>query len=129
MTRKSWDEYFLDIADMVATRATCPRLHVGAVLVLDKRIIATGYNGSYPGEEHCDDAGCIITECAEHGSHCIRTLHAEDNVLRDFFSRHNDSLESYKLYCTHHPCTYCMNILLGTGLKKENILWRKPYRT
>jgi dCMP deaminase len=70
--RKDWDKYFMDIAFMVSERSTCPRLHVGAVLVNDKRIKATGYNGSPKGFPHCDEAGCLMVN-----NHCVRTIHAE----------------------------------------------------
>ena len=71
-SRVSWDEYFMNIARVVATRATCDRKHVGAVLVRDKTILATGYNGSARGLEHCDDAGHMMED-----GHCVRTVHAE----------------------------------------------------
>lgn len=76
--RPSWDQYFIDIAKSVAARATCPRAFVGAVLVKDNRILATGYNGSLPGSPHCIDEGCLLNE---EGRFCKRVIHAEANVL------------------------------------------------
>jgi len=73
MTRKSWDEYFLDIAEQVSARSTCNRLHVGCVIVKDKHIIATGYNGSIHGHDHCEDAGCLLGD----DNRCHRTIHAK----------------------------------------------------
>src|SRR5690606_5886840 len=74
--RPTWDEYFMTMAHFVATRATCTRRQVGAVIVRDKRILTTGYNGSPPGLPHCSDVGCWIVD-----GHCVRTIHAEQNAL------------------------------------------------
>src|SRR4051812_47721068 len=81
-TRPSWDEYFLGIAQQVATRATCSRKHVGAVIVsLDRNILATGYNGSIPGTPHCDDAGhLLVFDPNTQRESCVRTIHAEANA-------------------------------------------------
>ncbi len=76
MSRPSWDEYFMQVAFVVATRATCPRRSVGAVIVLDKRILATGYNGAPRGLAHCTEVGCHLV-----AGHCIRALHAEQNAI------------------------------------------------
>jgi len=74
--RPAWDIYFLKLAMLVSERATCPRMHCGCVLVKDKRILSTGYNGSIPGDVHCEDDGCMIVD-----SHCVRTIHAEMNAI------------------------------------------------
>lgn len=76
MSRPNWDTYFLNIAKEVAKRSTCPRASVGAVIVKDRRILATGYNGAAPGEPHCIDEGCII-----ESNHCQRAIHAETNAV------------------------------------------------
>lgn len=116
--RKDWDEYFLDIAEMVATRATCDRLHVGCVIVKDKRIVSTGYNGSVRGTAHCDDVGHLFNA---QGS-CIRTVHAEQNAL--IFAR--ESLEGATAYITHEPCEVCLKLLLQAGVTR--FVFREAYK-
>lgn len=105
-SRPGWDDYFLRMALLVATRATCPRRHVGAVLVRDHRVIATGYNGSVPGDVHCEDAGCLM----ENG-HCIRSVHAELNALLQCASGSQNSAGA-TLYCTDFPCLHCAKALV-----------------
>ncbi len=111
-TRPSWDDYFLTIARDVATRATCLRRHVGAVIVRDKRILSTGYNGSPPGQKHCDEVGCLI----EDGK-CIRTLHAEQNALIQA-ALHGVSTHGASLYCTIRPCHVCARMIVGAGITR-----------
>ena len=108
--RKPWDEYFLDIAAAVAERATCPRRHVGAVLVKDRRILATGYNGSLPGDPHCEDSGCDVVD-----NHCQRTVHAEINALLQA-ARFGIAIEGASLYCTLEPCVNCTKALITAGV-------------
>ncbi len=110
--RPSWDEYFLKMAMLVSERATCPRMHVGAVLVRDKRILATGYNGSLPGQPHCYDVGCMIED-----GHCIRTIHAEMNAIIQC-AIHGVSTEGATAYVTNMPCTNCTKALIGAGIKE-----------
>lgn len=117
-TRKDWDEYFLDICDMVATRRTCPKLDVGVVLVKDKRIIATGYNGAPPGMPHCIDVGCF-----EVDNHCKRALHAEENIILMLPPK---DLLGTTLYLSHTPCTDCMNLICNTGIAR--IIYRRRYK-
>lgn len=74
--RPNWDDYFLNIAKEVASRSTCPRASVGAVIVKDNRILSTGYNGAAPGKPHCSEAGCVVA-----GGHCQRAIHAETNAV------------------------------------------------
>src|SRR3972149_3897915 len=74
--RPTWDEYFLKLAMLASERSTCPRMHCGCVLVKDRFVLATGYNGSIPGQPHCEDEGCLIVD-----GHCVRTNHAEINAL------------------------------------------------
>ena len=91
-------------------RATCPRMHCGCVLVRNKRILSTGYNGSLPGEPHCEDVGCYIVD-----DHCIRTTHAEMNALLQC-SIHGISTEGATAYVTNMPCTNCAKALITAGI-------------
>lgn len=123
MSRKPWDEYWLDIADMVATRATCPRLHVGAVLVVNNRILSTGYNGSLPGAPHCEDVGCDISD-----GHCVRTTHAEANAWKELpwpirIADWKWQRENLRMYVTHTPCAPCW-ARIPDGL---SVKWRHDY--
>ncbi len=110
--RPSWDEYFLKVAMLVSERATCPRMHVGCVLVKDKQILATGYNGSIPGDAHCEDDGCIIVD-----NHCVRTNHAEINAITQC-ARHGIVTDGAKAYVTNMPCTTCSKALIAAGVKE-----------
>jgi dCMP deaminase len=118
--RPTWDEYFLDIARLVATRSTCLRRQVGAVLVKNKRILATGYNGPPSGLPHCLDVGCLRERMGipsgERHELC-RGLHAEQNaILQAAF--HGISIKGATLYCTHHPCIICSKMLINAGISK-----------
>lgn len=108
--RPSWDEYFLSIAREVATRSTCARRHVGAVIVREKRILCTGYNGSPPGQPHCIDVGCLMEE-----GRCIRTLHAEQNAIAQA-ALHGVSTKAATLYSTCRPCHVCARMIVGAGI-------------
>lgn len=108
--RPAWDEYFLKLAMLVSERATCPRMHCGCVLVREKRILSTGYNGSIPGEEHCEDVGCQIVD-----NHCVRTTHAEMNALLQC-SVHGISTRGASAYVTNMPCTNCAKALIAAGI-------------
>lgn len=110
--RPTWDEYFLDIAFSVAERSTCDRAHVGAVLVRDKRILATGYNGSPAGLPHCDEAGHLMVD-----GHCVRTLHAEQNAIIQS-ALHGVSSEGATAYVTHQPCLTCAKMLINAGVQR-----------
>lgn len=110
MTRPTRDEYYMQIAVVTAARGTCDRAHVGAVLVKDNRIIATGYNGSISGQEHCDDAGHILVD-----DHCLRTIHAEINALLSC-AKHGVSTDGAILYTTHSSCSNCYKALLQAGI-------------
>lgn len=118
--RKSWDHYFMDMAYMAATRATCPRRHVGAVLVKDKKILGTAYNGSPAGTLDCYEAGCMITETYEEENgvmqkkqRCVRTIHAEQNLLL-FTDRENR--QGATVFVTDQPCWTCTNMLANSGI-------------
>lgn len=108
--RPSWDHFFMSIARMTATRATCDRKHVGAVLVLDRRIVAGGYNGSISGLDHCDDIGHDVLE-----GHCVRTVHAEANAVADA-ARRGIALEGATAYVTALPCWLCFKLLVQAGI-------------
>lgn len=110
--RPSWDAYFLDIAFAIATRSTCDRAHVGAVLVRDRRILCTGYNGAPAGLPHCDDVGHLIID-----GHCVRTLHAEQNALIQA-ALHGVSTAGATAYVTHQPCLTCAKMLINAGVKR-----------
>lgn len=104
---------------MVATRATCDRLHVGCVLVKDRRILATGYNGSVVGEPHCDDVGHEVV-----AGHCQRTVHAESNAIAQA-ARHGISVDGATAYVTHQPCPNCDKLLRNAGI--IGFKWGKDY--
>lgn len=119
--RKSWNEYFMDITDIVATRSTCDRAMVGCVLVnKDNRIVSTGYNGSISGNQHCDDVGHTMRE-----GHCIATIHAEMNALL-YCAREGISVKGCAAYVTHFPCLNCTKSLIQAGIKE--IYYKNSYR-
>lgn len=119
--RPSWDDYFMAVAKLIATRSTCNRLRAGAVLVKNKRIIATGYNGSPPGLDHCDDVGHLLEE-----GHCVRTIHAEHNVLLQAAVMGATSTENSTLYTKYGPCIHCCKYILACGIKR--VVLGKIYR-
>lgn len=110
--RPDWDEYFLKLAMLASERATCPRMHCGCVLAKNKNVIATGYNGSIPGDEHCEDVGCLIVN-----NHCERTVHAEMNALVQAAKR-GHAVEGATAYVTNMPCTTCAKALITAGVKR-----------
>lgn len=114
--RISWDEYFMLQAVALASRSTCQRLSVGAVLVRDKRLIASGYNGSVGGDDHCLDVGDLIVD-----GHCIRTIHAEQNALLQC-AKYGVPVDGAEVYVTDFPCANCTKMLLQAGIKKINYL-------
>lgn len=114
MTRKNWNDYFLDLATEVAERSTCPRLHVGAVITTpDHRIISTGYNGAPAGAAQCDQRGCLMKH-----DHCIRTIHAEVNA---FLDPHRLEVKDGILYVTHTPCFHCSKVIVNSGISTVHI--------
>lgn len=118
--RPSWDEYFMEIARAVSGRATCLRRRVGAVVVRDKRILATGYNGAPSGLAHCADVGCLREErgiaSGERHELC-RGLHAEQNALLQA-ALHGISLSGASLYSTHRPCALCAKMIINAGIRE-----------
>jgi len=119
--RDSWDIYFLKIAHQIATRATCDRKHVGSLIVRNKAILATGYNGSIRGMAHCDDAGHMMRD-----SHCVRTIHSEANALVQA-ARNGARVEGAIIYCTAFPCWECFKLITNSGI--QEIVYDEPYRT
>ena len=112
MGRASWDEYFMDIAEVVARRSTCPRKHVGAVIVRDKTILSTGYNGSGRGLPHCDDAGHMMVD-----GHCVRTIHAEVNAVVQA-AKNGTRIDGATIYVTASPCWNCIKTICNVGIKR-----------
>jgi len=118
--RASWDEYFMAIAREVATRSTCDRKHVGAVIVRDKMILTTGYNGSIRGLGHCDDEGHLMED-----GHCVRTVHAEANAIVQA-ACNGVRLDGGDIYVTASPCFGCFKLIANAGLKR--IVFGEFYR-
>ncbi|WP_278930258.1 ComE operon protein 2 [Limosilactobacillus oris] len=114
--RIDWDQYFMVQAALLASRSTCKRLSVGAVLVRDKRIIAGGYNGAVSGDNHCIDEGCYLRD-----GHCVRTIHAEMNAILQC-ARFGMSTDGASLYVTDFPCLQCTKSLLQAGIKEINYI-------
>lgn len=110
--RPDWDEYFLKLAMLASERATCPRMHCGCVLVKDKRVVSTGYNGSIPGDEHCEEVGCLVVD-----NHCVRTVHAEMNAIVQAAKR-GHAIDGATAYVTNMPCTSCAKALITAGIKR-----------
>ena len=110
--RPNWDQYFLKLAMLASERATCPRMHCGCVLVKNKNVISTGYNGSIPGDEHCEDLGCLLVD-----DHCVRTVHAEMNALVQAAKR-GHAVEGATAYVTNMPCTTCAKALITAGVER-----------
>ena len=110
--RVSWAEYFMNIAHEVATRSTCDRKTVGAVIVRGKTILSTGYNGSIKGADHCHDAGHEM-----ENDHCVRTIHAEANAIVQA-SRHGIRIENSEIYVTASPCYDCFKMIANAGINK-----------
>ena len=127
--RKSWDHYFMDMAYMAATRATCRRRHVGAILVKDKKLLGSAYNGAPAGTPDCYEDGCMMTESLEQvggeivkKERCIRTIHAEQNLL--LFTDREDR-QGATVYVTDQPCWTCTNMLANSGV--QEIVYHRPY--
>ena len=123
-TRPSWDRYFADIATLVSKRSTCLRRKVGAVIVKQRRVLSTGYNGTPSGIAHCDVTGCIreklgIPSGQRH--ELCRGLHAEQNALLQA-SLYGISLDGSSLYCTTQPCIICVKMLINAGIKEVAVL-------
>ncbi|MBL8051104.1 MAG: cytidine/deoxycytidylate deaminase family protein [Anaerolineales bacterium] len=119
--RPDWDSYFMKIAFAVSERSTCDRAFVGCVLVREKRILTTGFNGSPAGQSHCDEIGHLMVE-----GHCVRTIHAETNAIIQA-ALHGTSTKGATCYVTHLPCIQCTKALINAGIIK--IVYSVSYRT
>jgi len=118
--RLPWDQYFMQIAVQVATRSTCDRKHVGAVIVRDKTILSTGYNGSVRGMPHCDDVGHIMED-----GHCVATVHAEANAIIQA-AKNGTSIDGADIYVTASPCWNCFKLIANGGIKR--VFYMEFYR-
>lgn len=120
LVRPDWDEYFLDIAKLVARRSTCLRRQVGALIVKDRRILATGYNGTPAGITHCEVTGCLREKLGipsgERHELC-RGLHSEQNALLQA-ALYGISVKDSMLYCTIQPCIICAKMLINAGIRE-----------
>lgn len=119
--RPNWDEYFMEVAKLTATRSTCLRRQVGAVIVKDRHIIATGYNGAPRGLSHCDErGGCLRQELGVPSGHrheLCRALHAEQNAIIQAATL-GQSIEGGTIYITHQPCAICSKMIINSGIKR-----------
>ncbi|MFH1459903.1 MAG: cytidine/deoxycytidylate deaminase family protein [Candidatus Omnitrophota bacterium] len=127
-SRPSWDEYFLSIVSLVAKRSTCLRRQVGAVIVKEKRILATGYNGAPSGLEHCEKIGCLRDKLkipsGERHELC-RALHAEMNAILQA-AQYGISVKDSIIYCSNQPCVICAKMIINAGIKKIVVLSKYP---
>lgn len=111
-SRANWHEYFMRIAQVVATRSTCDRKHVGAVVVRDRLILSTGYNGSIRGMPHCDEVGHMM-----EGGHCVATVHAEQNAILQA-AKNGVRIDESEIYTTASPCWNCFKTIVNAGIRK-----------
>ena len=127
MERPSWDEYFMDITQVVATRSTCTRRQVGAVIVKERRLLTSGYNGAPRGLAHCQEVGCLREKMAipsgERHELC-RGTHAEQNAIVQA-AVYGVPIEGATLYCTHHPCSGCTKLIINAGIVR--FVFRQGY--
>lgn len=125
--RPDWNEYFMKIAEDVSSRSTCIRRHVGAIIVKDKRILSTGYNGAPKGLEHCTTETCLrnIYNVPSGEKHELcRGLHAEQNAIIQAAS-HGVSIDGAVIFVTHQPCVICTKMLINSGIK--TFYYKNPY--
>ena len=118
--RISWDAYFMKIAEDVALRSTCDRAWVGAVMVRERHIISTGYNGSPAGLPHCDDVGHLMVD-----GHCVRTVHAEVNAIIQA-AVFGQATREAECYVTHFPCLNCSKMLINARISR--LVYKNDYR-
>lgn len=119
--RPNWDDYFMAMTRIVATRSSCDRLAAGAILVQQKRIIATGYNGAPSGQPNCLEAGHLLED-----GHCVRTIHAEHNTILQVAVLQGSSTDGATLYATYNPCIHCAKYIVAAGVKR--VVVGKIYR-
>ena len=125
--RPSWDEYFMQMAELTAKRSTCLRRHVGSVIVKDRHIIATGYNGAPRGIAHCIETGCLrenLNVPSGERHELCRALHAEQNAIIQAATL-GQSIEDGAIYITHQPCAICAKMIINAGIKR--IVVREGY--
>jgi len=119
--RPSWDEYFINLAELVGSRGSCDRGRAGCVITKEKRIVSTGYVGSPVGLPHCDDVGhemhTVVQEDGTQSRHCIRTSHAEANAICQA-AKFGVSLDGGTLYCKMTPCYVCAKMIINAGIKR-----------
>ncbi|PIS07712.1 cell division protein DedD [Candidatus Berkelbacteria bacterium CG10_big_fil_rev_8_21_14_0_10_43_13] len=119
--RPTWDEYFMEVMETVSKRATCERGRSGCVIVKDKQIVATGYVGSAPGDDHCDEVGHLYQERLNPdgttSNHCVRTIHAEQNAICQA-AKKGASIDGGTLYCRMTPCAVCAKMIVSCGIKR-----------
>jgi dCMP deaminase len=118
--RPAWEEYFMDIASLVAKRSTCLRRAVGALIVKDKRILSTGYNGAPSGIRHCEESGCLretLNIASGERHELCRGIHAEQNAIIQA-AYHGVQIQGAALYCTNLPCSICTKMIINAGIKK-----------
>ncbi|MEI6058013.1 MAG: cytidine/deoxycytidylate deaminase family protein [bacterium] len=119
--RPSWDDYFMNIAELVGSRGTCDRGRSGCVIVRDRRILVTGYVGSAAGQDHCDDVGHemskVVGDDGVTSEHCIRTIHAEQNAIAQA-AQLGVAINGSTLYCHMTPCYTCAKIMINAGVKR-----------
>ncbi|MCA9351965.1 cytidine/deoxycytidylate deaminase family protein [Patescibacteria group bacterium] len=120
-SRPTWDEYFVEIMNVVGSRGTCDRGQAGSVITRDNRILATGYAGAPSGIAHCDDVGhemhTVTNPDGTESQHCIRTTHAEQNAIAAA-ARHGVSIQGGTLYCKMTPCYACAKLIINAGIKR-----------
>lgn len=127
LQRPDWDSYFMEMAQVASKRSTCLRRSVGAVIVKNKRILATGYNGTPKGLAHCEEVGCFREQMNVPSGkmhELCRGIHAEQNAVIQA-AVHGVSVDGATLYCTHQPCVVCTKILINAGIKR--IVYANPY--
>ncbi len=128
-TRIGWHEYFMSVAHLISRRSTCERGHVGAVIVRDNNILATGYNGSPSGLPHCDGPNCLIYKSIHPDGtveeNCMRTIHAEINAIAQA-AKNGTAIRDASIYITASPCLNCLKVLINVGIK--TIYYDKPYK-
>jgi dCMP deaminase len=125
MARPKLDDYFMEIAKVVASRSTCLRRRAGAVLVKDKRILSTGYNGVPKGLPHCEDTGCPRADYPSGTHHELcRAVHSEQNAIIQA-ANHGVCIEGATLYCTHQPCALCAKMLVNAGITR--VVYHEDY--
>lgn len=125
--RPSWDNYFMQIAQLVASRSTCMRRQVGAVIVKGRQILSTGYNGSPSGLKHCGEVGCLrqaLNILPGERTEICRAVHAEQNAMLQA-ARHGVAIEGADMYTSVQPCVLCTKMIINTGIKR--VIYASPY--